>query len=45
MFILVGENDLDFKKVAIFILHVLVVPALALPAAAWWGRWGGWGWW
>ena len=33
-------NDLDFKKVAVFVLLVLAVLALALPAAAWWGGWG-----
>ncbi len=35
---------MDYKKVAIFVLLVLAVLALALPAAGWWRPWWG-GWW
>ena len=33
---------MDMKKLVIPVLSVLVILAIALPAAAWWGPWG-WG--
>jgi hypothetical protein len=34
---------MDMRKLTIFGLSVLVILAIALPAAAWWGGRGGWG--
>jgi hypothetical protein len=39
-----GGNDVDIKKLAIYVLLVLAALALILPVAAWWGGWGWGGW-
>jgi len=40
---------MDMKKLAIFVLSVLAILAIAIPATAWFGGWGscglGWGGW
>jgi hypothetical protein len=39
----VGGTGMDMKKLAIFVLSVLAILAISLPAAAWWGVWA-WPW-